>query len=116
MNILWFFFKLERIRKGEGIRKDEEDHLFEANVYDPDDVKSKKSNKRRQLEQSNGTGITYKKCRTVFKIISALRNLFDILVFIYACMILILTSSFEIMPMIFSLLQTILFLKMMMIK
>ena len=42
--------QLESLRKGEGLRKDK-DALLEANTFDPDDIKSAKSNKRRQKEQ-----------------------------------------------------------------
>ena len=47
-------FQLEKIKKGEGLVKDEDETLI-ANTYDPDDIKSKKSNKRRQQEQINNS-------------------------------------------------------------
>ncbi len=46
--------QLEKIKKGEGLVKDEDETLI-ANTYDPDDIKSKKSNKRRQQEQINNS-------------------------------------------------------------
>ena len=44
-------FQLESLRKGDGVRKDQEDRLLMANTYDPDDAKPNKSNKRRQKEK-----------------------------------------------------------------
>ena len=46
-----FHMQLENLRKGVGVRKDEEDQLLQANTYDPDDTKGHKSNKRRQREK-----------------------------------------------------------------
>ena len=51
-------FQLESLRKGEGLIKDK-DELQEANTFDPDDVKSTKSNKRRQKEREK-TGMNFK--------------------------------------------------------
>ena len=42
---------MEKLRKGEGLRKDSEDPALLNNIYDPDDgPKNEKSNKRRQQE------------------------------------------------------------------
>ena len=43
-------FQLDKLRKGEGIVKDEVDTALLANTYDPDTNKSGKTNKKRQKE------------------------------------------------------------------
>ena len=43
-------FQLDKIKRGEGLVKDLDDRLL-ANTFDPDDIKSRKSNKRREQEQ-----------------------------------------------------------------
>ena len=44
------FLQLDKIKRGEGLLKDHDERLL-ANTYDPDDLKSVKSNKRREQEQ-----------------------------------------------------------------
>ena len=50
-----YFLQLDKLRKGEGLRKDE-DQTRIANTYDPDDIKGEKSNKRRQKEKEENDG------------------------------------------------------------
>ena len=52
--------QLERLRKGDGLRK-EKDQLLDANTFDPDDTKTGKSNKRRQKERDKNVTGTYPK-------------------------------------------------------
>ena len=44
--------QLDSLKRGRGIRKDNDDVTISANLYDPDDVKSRKSNKRTEEEQA----------------------------------------------------------------
>ena len=48
---------LENLKKGVGLRKDEEDQAILNNTFDPDDVKGEKSNKRRERQMKQRTGI-----------------------------------------------------------
>lgn len=58
--------QLESLRRGDGIKKDEEDRLLKSNTYDPDnDAKSGKSNrqrdaaKRQQQQQQDGAYVCH---------------------------------------------------------
>ena len=51
--------QLDTLKRGDGLKKDEDQTLL-ANMYDPDDVKGEKSNKRRQRARERTDG----ECRT----------------------------------------------------
>ena len=53
LKLFTFYLQLDKIKRGEGLLKDHDETQL-ANTFDPDDIKSKKSNKRREQEQLNG--------------------------------------------------------------
>lgn len=57
---------MEKLKKGEGLRKDQ-DHILLANTYNPDDVKDEKSNIWRQKENNQtNKGLYFDEYDTLF--------------------------------------------------